>query len=189
MRESRWRFSVSVTTRPPRPEEIDGVHYIFTDRARFEDMVGEGEFLEWAEYGGHLYGTPRRAVEAARAAGCDVALDIELDGATQVAKLFPDAILVWVQPPSFEDLERRLRLRNDTADADIERRLDRARRDLELAPALFAHIIVNDDVERAVQELVEVVDSTAGWSTVEPRVPCRPVHPGAPGRSPTTEEP
>lgn len=170
MSERRWRFSVSVTTRPPRLGEVDGVHYIFTDRARFEEMIANGDFLEWAQYGGHLYGTPRRAVEAALAAGGDVVLDIELDGATQVARLFPEALLVWIQPPTYDELERRLRHRHDTSDEDIERRLSRARSDLEMAPAIFRHVIVNDDVDRAVQELVDIVDAD-GWSTPNARVP------------------
>jgi guanylate kinase len=146
-------FSISATTRDPRPSEIDGVHYHFVTRDRFLQMIDADDLVEWAEYGGHLYGTPTESVRRARQESPVVILDIELEGAKQVRSVFPDADLVWISPPSFEELERRLRTRGDTDEKAIARRLKRARRDMALAPSLFHHVVVNDDVEKAVAAL------------------------------------
>lgn len=150
-------FSVSATTRDPRPSEVDGVHYHFITRGRFLAMIKDDALVEWAEYGGHLYGTPVAAVQAAREAADVVVLDIELEGAKQIRGIFSDATLVWIAPPSFAELERRLRSRGDTDPEAIARRLDRARSDMTLAPSLFDHIVINDRVEAAVDELMEIV--------------------------------
>ncbi len=154
-------FSVSATTRSPRPGEVDGTHYRFVDRGRFEAMIEAGELVEWAEYGGNLYGTPVSSIEAARRASPVVVLDIELEGARQVKNQFPDAVLVWVVPPSFDDLLERLRHRGDTDIDAVERRLERAARDMHLAPSVFDHTIINDDLERAVDEIVALVTASS----------------------------
>lgn len=150
-------FSVSATTRDPRPSEVDGVHYHFINRDRFLRMINEDALVEWAEYGGHLYGTPVAAVQKAREESDVVVLDIELEGAKQIRGIFTDATLVWISPPSFAELERRLRSRGDTDPEAIARRLDRARSDMMLAPSLFDHIVINDQVETAVDELIAIV--------------------------------
>ena len=156
-REIDFGFSVSATTRDPRPSEIDGVHYHFISRDRFLAMIDGGELVEWAEYGDNLYGTPIESVRDARAASDVVVLDIELEGAKQVKAIFPDAVLVWISPPSFSELESRLRARGDTDDVAIARRLDRARRDMALAPSLFHHVVVNDRVPDAVRQLRSII--------------------------------
>ena len=152
-------FSVSATTRDPRPGEIDGVDYHFVDRDEFKAMIEDRAFVEWAEYGGNLYGTPIESIRSARRAGSVVVLDIELDGARQVRALFPDALLFWIRPPSFNELERRLLSRADTSPEAIKRRLDRARTDTELASALFDIELVNDDVDRVARRIHELVSA------------------------------
>ncbi len=161
MERMPYGFSVSATTRSPRPGEVDGTHYRFVDPRRFREMIEGGELVEWAEYGGNLYGTPVSSIEAARASSSVVVLDIELDGARQVKRLFPDAVLVWVAPPSFDELSERLRGRGDTDPEAVERRLERAARDMRLAPAVFDHMVVNDDLERAVDEIVSVLTAAS----------------------------
>lgn len=152
-------FSVSATTREPRPGEQDGVEYHFLDPDQFKQMIERREFVEWATYGGNLYGTPISSIEDARASGEVVILDIELDGARQVRALFPDALLIWVNPPSFFELERRLIERDDTEPTAVRRRLERAREDIALAPALFDEVLVNDDVDRVARQIHELVSS------------------------------
>lgn len=156
-KEIDFGFSVSATTRDPRPSEIDGVHYHFISRDRFLEMIDEGELIEWAEYGDNLYGTPIESIRDARAQSEVVVLDIELEGAKQVKAIFPDAVLVWISPPSFAELENRLRARGDTDDVAIARRLDRARRDMALAPSLFHHVVVNDRISDAVRHLRSII--------------------------------
>lgn len=150
-------LSVSATTRPARPGEQDGVHYHFVDRSRFESMIAAGEFLEWAEYAGQLYGTPRAAVDGPVAAGKVVVLDIEVQGALQVRERVSDALLVFLLPPSLSELERRLRGRATEDDDSIARRLDTARFELAQQHA-FDVRIVNDDLVRCVDEVVEAIE-------------------------------
>lgn len=152
-----FHFSVSMTTRPARPGEEDGVAYHFVDRERFESAVEAEELAEWAEYSGHLYGTPRRAIEKHLAAGEDVVLDIELLGSEQVRAAFPEAILVFIEPPGLEALEARLRGRGDTSDGDVASRLSVARWQMERARRLFDHFVVNDRLERVVNELMGIL--------------------------------
>lgn len=152
-------FSVSATTRPARPGEVDGFHYRFVDRDRFEEMIESGELLEWAVFNRHYYGTPRAAVEAALDEGRDVLLEIDVQGARQVRELMPEAVMVFVAPPSMEALRRRLEARGDTSPADIEAKLDIARGEMEAAPDLFDHIVVNDEVDRAVSEIEELLNA------------------------------
>ena len=150
-------FSVSATTRQPRPGEIDGYHYRFTTRSGFEDMIANGELLEWAEYNNHLYGTPVGPINDANGRGRDVLLDIEIQGARQVREAKPDATLIFIAAPSIDELERRLRLRGDTSDEDIVDRLEIASRQLAEAGEVFDHILVNDRFEDAVGELLTLI--------------------------------
>jgi len=149
--------SVSATTRARRPGETDGVEYFFVDRAEFLRMADTGELLEYAEYAGNLYGTPRAAVEAQLAAGRPALLEIELQGARQVRASFPDAYLVFLAPPSEAELRRRLAGRGTEQDADVALRLERARVEL-AAEAEFDAVVVNDDVSRAAAELVALIE-------------------------------
>lgn len=153
-------FSVSATTRLPRPGEIDGFHYRFITRSDFEDMIAAGELLEWAEYNNHLYGTPVAPIDEANALGRDVLLDIEIQGARQVREAKPDATMIFIAAPSIDELERRLRSRGDTSDRDIEERLEIAASQLAEAGDVFDHILVNDRFEEAVGDLLTLI--TAG---------------------------
>ncbi|MGA7282467.1 MAG: guanylate kinase [Acidimicrobiia bacterium] len=150
-------FSTSVTTRLPRPGERHGIHYSFISRRDFEEMIENGDLLEWATYNNRFYGTPGAPIEAALAAGRDVVLEIEIQGARQIREHHPEAVMFFVQPPSLDELELRLRRRGDTSDEDIEDRLEIARQELEEAPGLFDHVVLNDDLEIAVAEIVRLV--------------------------------
>lgn len=145
-------LSVSATTRAPRAGEEEGHHYFFLDRAAFERQVATGGFLEWAEFAGNLYGTPRGAVQERLEAGRTVLLEIELEGARQVRRSFPAGFQVLLRPPSFEELERRIRGRGTDSEEAIARRLARAREEL-AAEAEFDAVVVNDDLERALVDL------------------------------------
>jgi guanylate kinase len=150
-------LSVSATTRPARPHERDGVDYRFVDRQGFEAMVAGDELLEWAEYADHLYGTPRAAVEAAVADGRTVVLDIEVQGAVQVRERDPEALLIFLAPPSFEELERRLRTRGTEDEEYLARRLAIAREEVARRDR-FDVVVVNDDLDRCVEEVLAVID-------------------------------
>ena len=149
-------FSTSVTTRKPRPNEVDGREYFFVDLDRFKEMVDNDELLEHAEYVANSYGTPRAYVEKQLDAGLNVLLDIEVQGARQVHQRMPDAVKIFIVPPSMEELKRRLEGRGtDTARA-IEARLIRAGQEYAEAD-FYDYIIVNDDVERAAAELSAII--------------------------------
>lgn len=152
---SVW-LSVSVTTRSPRPGETDGVEYHFVSRAEFDRMVAAGELLEHAEYAGNCYGTPRQPVEDRLAAGLPALLEIELQGARQVRTAMPEAQFVFLAPPSWDELVRRLVGRGTEDDETIRARLDAAKVELE-AEKEFDVVIVNDRVERAAKELVALL--------------------------------
>lgn len=154
-------LSVSVTTRPPRPGERDGVDYHFLDVDAFEAMVADGRLLEWAEYAGNRYGTPRRAVEEAVAAGRVVLLEIEVQGALQVMERAPEALTVFVAPPSRDELERRLRERGTEDDETVARRLRTAERELSHRDD-FDHVVVNDDLERCVEQVRALIAEARG---------------------------
>jgi guanylate kinase len=153
-----FHFSVSVTTRRPRQGEYDGVDYYFVSSFEFERLVEMGELLEWAEYSGRSYGTPRGAVVARLQRGDHVLLDIENLGAMQVKRSYPGAVTVFLAPPSRQELERRLRSRGDTDEADIQTRLEVAGWQEQMAREEFDHIVVNDDVDRVVDEIVRIID-------------------------------
>ena len=155
--EHPFMFSVSVTTRSPRPSEVDGIHYRFVSDDEFAGMIERGELLEWAQYGLDLYGTPRTVVIERLEAGHDVLLEIEIQGARQVRAVHPSAVLVFVAPPSMEELERRLRGRGDTDEQSISRRLAIAQSELTEAPEVFDIIVVNDDVDAAVKDILSAL--------------------------------
>lgn len=154
-------FSVSATTRLPRPGEVNGLHYDFVGRRVFQEMIADGLLLEWAEYNNHLYGTPLKPIEDANRVGRDVLLDIEIQGARQVKANRPESIMVFIAPPSMEELERRLRNRGDTSDEDIEERLQIAAAQMEVADEVFDHVVVNDDLDKAADELASLITGTA----------------------------
>ncbi|MCO5985615.1 guanylate kinase [Actinoallomurus spadix] len=149
-------LSVSVTTRAPRPGEVHGVHYFFVDGAEFDRLVGEGELLEWAEFAGNRYGTPRRAVQEHLEAGVPVLLEIDLQGARQVHAAMPEALFVFLAPPSWDELVRRLVGRGTEPPEVIERRLDAARTEL-AAEKEFDVTLVNTSVQDVCAELVALL--------------------------------
>lgn len=155
-RDDHVALSVSHTTRAPRPGERDGVHYHFVSEKEFRRRVEEGVFLEWAEYGGNLYGTAARELDEALARGTDVLLEIDIEGAAQVRERRHDARLVFLLPPSREELESRLRGRGTDSPDVVERRLTIAGREIE-AVRWFDYAVVNDDLARAIGDVREIL--------------------------------
>ena len=149
-------FSTSVTTRSPRPGEVDGKDYFFIDPQRFQEMVAQDELLEHAEYVAHCYGTPRAFVEQKLDAGLNVILDIEVQGARQVREKKPDAVLIFIVPPSLDELRRRLVNRGTDALEVIEARLQRAAEELKEVD-LYDYLIINDDLETAAGEFTSIL--------------------------------
>ncbi|MBD2502584.1 guanylate kinase [Anabaena azotica] len=145
-------YSVSATTRAPRPGEVDGTNYYFISRSKFEQLLAQGEFLESAEFAGNYYGTPREAVLSQVQSGKLVVLEIELEGARQVRASFPQALSIFILPPSFEELERRIRGRGQDSEEAIARRLQRAKQEIAAADE-FDIQIVNDDFETALNAI------------------------------------
>jgi guanylate kinase len=150
--------SVSVTTREPRPGEVDGVDYFFVSDAAFDRLIEDGALLEWAEIVGHRSGTPAAFVEETRAAGRDVILEIDVKGATQIRSQVPEAVEIFLVPPSFEELERRLRGRGTEDEPRIARRLDTARWELQ-QEGWFDARVVNDDLDRAADEVAAIIEA------------------------------
>jgi guanylate kinase len=150
-------LTVSATTRPPRPGEVDGVSYFFMDDAEFSRRVSQGEFLEWANVHGHRYGTLLSEVRRNLAEGRSLILEIDVQGGLNVRRIHPDAVLVFIEPPSMEELEHRLRGRGTEDEASIECRLENARREMEMGESYDVRI-VNDDLEHAAQELERTID-------------------------------
>ena len=150
-------FAVSCTTRPPRAAESPGKCYDFISEAEFERRIAQGEFLEYARvFGRHWYGTPRKWVDEAQRSGMDLVLEIDVQGARQVKQSLPDAVAVFIVPPSRQDVEKRLRARGQDSDQAIVRRLDRARQEMDCWGD-YDFLVVNDDLERASDELRSVV--------------------------------
>lgn len=151
-------FSTSVTTRSPRPGEVDGREYFFIDFKRFHEMVKNDELLEHAEYVTNCYGTPRAYVEQRLNEGLNVVLDIEILGARQVKKKMPGAVLIFIAPPSLVELERRLRGRGTDTEEAILGRLTRARQEYREAN-FYDYLIINDDVEKAAKQLSAIIEA------------------------------
>jgi len=145
-------FSVSATTRPPRPGEIDGVHYHFMDVDTFRDWIAKDKFLEYAEYVGNFYGTPKEFVDSAINRGQDVILDIEIQGSIQVCGKRPDTVRIFIAPPSWAELERRLTERGTDSPEKVQKRLLRAKVEFQTAHT-YDYFVINDTVEQAVEEL------------------------------------
>ncbi len=154
-RNDAMRLSVSHTTRKPRKGEVDGIHYHFTPPDAFDALVTADGFAEWAEYVGQRYGTARRTIDAARQGGHDLLFDIEVQGAGQLKASEPDAVSVFLLPPSWAELAERLRQRGTDDEDAIARRLARGRDEL-TAAANFDHLVVNDDLGRAIDEVESI---------------------------------
>ena len=150
-------LSISNTTRQPRAREDEGRHYHFIDRGKFDELIQRGGFLEWADIFGERYGTPRDPVARALAEGRDVLVEIDVQGARQVKAAEPDAFMVFITPPSLQELERRLRTRGSETDQQVRRRLAKAADELAAEPE-FDVTVVNDDLETAARGVVEIVD-------------------------------
>lgn len=152
--------SVSMTTRAPRPGEVEGCHYFFTTAAEFDRLIDTGGLLEWAEVHGNRYGTPRAAVEGKIAERRQVILEIDPQGAFQIRDVMPESILVFIMPPSKDELRRRLSGRGSETDEQVEVRMRTADRELALV-GKYDHVVINDDVSRATEELVRIIDKYA----------------------------
>lgn len=152
--------SVSATTRTPRPREVEGVHYLFVTDDAFDRLVATGGLLEWAEVHGNRYGTPRAEVERRIAAGDQVVLEIDPQGAFQIRDVLPDSVLVFIVPPSMDELVRRLKSRGSETDEQVAVRMRTAEREMELV-GTYDHVVINDDVSRATRELIGIIASYA----------------------------
>ena len=158
-KRSDLRFSVSATTRAPRPSEQDGIHYYFITKERFEQMIDAGEFLEYDAHAANYYGTPRsQALE--KMENGHVLLDIEPKGAQQVKANMPEATLIFIMPPSVEELERRLRGRGDTSEEQIVLRMERAIWEMDQR-VWYDHVLINDDAERCAEEILKIIADEA----------------------------
>ncbi len=151
-------LSISATTRPPRPGEVEGVHYFFLSPEEFSRLIDEDGLLEWAEVHGNRYGTPKEVVEARLSEGRHVVLEIDPQGAQQVKRVMPEAVLIFVQAPSLGELKRRLTSRGSETSEQIEGRMRTAMREMELA-GTYDFVVTNDDVTRATDELARIIDS------------------------------
>lgn len=156
-RNSNLYLSISATTRQPRTGEINGKDYYFVTRNEFEKMINNQELLEWAKYAGNYYGTPRLPVEAKINEGKTVILEIEVLGALQAKKAFSDALLLFILPPSLEELETRLRGRNTDSEESILKRLHKAKEEIE-SSSKFDYQVVNDDLELAFKRIEKIID-------------------------------
>ncbi len=153
------KFSVSATTRAPRPGEVDGVHYVFVSEEKFKDLIDNNEMLEYDFHNQTYYGTPRKQLEDLMETK-NAVLDVEPTGAFNVKKARPDATLIFIMPPSMEELERRLRGRGDTSAEQIELRLNRARWEMEQRTK-YDHVVVNEDVDACAQEILDIMAAKA----------------------------
>ncbi len=151
-----FSLSISATTRAPREYEQDGVHYFFRTREEFERMIENQELLEWAEFCGNCYGTPRSYVTNQMQKGQNVILEIEVQGALQVKKLYPDGILIFLVPPNLEELGRRLTKRGTEDKETINRRIHRALEEMEYVPQ-YDYVVINDTIEQATEDILTIV--------------------------------
>lgn len=156
MKLQELHFSVSATTRQPRPGEIDGTDYYFVTQERFREMINDGELLEYATYVGNSYGTPKRPIQEQLAQGRNILLDVEVQGAMQVRQTMPEAILVFLAPPDLETLRQRLEGRDTDSQEKIEARLLRAEEEL-LYASQYDYIVINEDADEAAVELSAII--------------------------------
>ena len=155
-RDKNIRLSVSNTTRPPRDGEIDGVHYNFVTKEQFESLIQKDGYLEYAEYCGNYYGTPKQQVEDLLNQGYDVFLEIEVRGGLQIMDKYPDVLSIFILPPSMDTLEKRLRDRNTEDEETILERLGPAKREIGCKDK-YKYVVVNDNLEDAVDEILEIL--------------------------------
>ena len=156
IRQYPYFLSTSATTRKPREGEVDGREYFFHTKEEFEQMIAEGELIEWAEYVGNYYGTPKKAVEQQLAEGKDVLLEIEMQGGMLVKEQFPEAVLIFITPPSYAELKSRLQGRGTESMEDIERRLARAGEEAAYMKS-YDYIVVNDNLSEAVNRVNNII--------------------------------
>ena len=149
-------YSVSATTRKPRAGEVEGESYYFVSRDRFNEMIENDELLEYAQYIGEYYGTPKKRIDECVNSGRDILLEIEVQGARQIMKLVPDALTIFIIPPGMEELERRLRGRGTDCEEKLAARLERARQELE-EKNHYSHIVVNDNITEAAEEILKII--------------------------------
>ena len=149
-------YSISMTTRKPRPGERDGVDYFFVEETEFEEKIKEGKLLEWAKFVGNYYGTPKDYVEQLLAQGKNVVLEIEVQGALQVMEKCPDATTIFIVPPSFEELERRIRGRRTEDEAIVQERLAKARKEIATKDE-YKYVVENDDVMLAKEQIATII--------------------------------
>lgn len=156
-RDKNIRLSVSNTTRPPREGEIDGVHYNFVSKEQFESLIPKDGYLEYAEYCGNYYGTPKQQVEDLLNQGYDVFLEIEVCGGLQIMKKYPNVLSIFLLPPSMDTLEKRLRERNTEKEDTILKRLEQAKREIGCKDK-YKYVIVNGELEKAVDEILDILN-------------------------------
>ncbi|MEE3488611.1 MAG: guanylate kinase [Bulleidia sp.] len=153
--ELKLSYSVSMTTRAPRPGEVDGVNYYFVNREQFEKAIQEGDLLEWTEFVGNYYGTPLSGVEKLRNEGRNVLLEIEVNGCRQVKEKCPDALTIFIVPPSMKELEKRIRGRSTEPEEIVQQRLAKASKEMEMTGS-YRYVVCNDDVELAA-DIIKVI--------------------------------
>ncbi len=155
-KKENFSLSISATTRAPRPYEENGVHYFFRTKEEFEEMIAHQELLEWAEFCGNCYGTPRAYVTEQLQKGQNVILEIEVQGALQIKKLYPEGVLIFLVPPNLEELGRRLTNRGTEDEETINRRIHRAIEEMELVQK-YDYVVINDTVEQATEDILDIV--------------------------------
>ena len=155
-RNPQFTLSISCTTRQMRPGEVDGVNYFFLSKEEFKECIDGDKFLEWAEFAGNFYGTKQKYIMQCLEDGKNLILEIDTQGAMQVKKKMPESVLIFIAPPSFEVLEKRLRGRHTEDEATIQRRLDAVKKELERAES-FDYQIINDDIENAIESLEYII--------------------------------
>lgn len=153
-----FRYSVSFTTRSPRKNEIEGVDYYFISREEFQKMIERGEFVEWTQVHRHMYGTSVKLIEEAFKTEKEVVLEVDVKGGTEIKKRYPQSILIFLLPPSWKELEERLRNRMSESDKEIKDRLMRAKKEVKYAPR-YDYLIVNDDINKALEKLLAIIEA------------------------------
>lgn len=155
-RNPQFTLSISCTTRQMRPGEVDGVNYFFISKDEFKNCIDNNKFLEWAEFAGNFYGTKQKYINQCLEEGKNLILEIDTQGAMQVKEKMPEAVLIFIAPPSFKDLEKRLRGRHTEDEETIQKRLEAVKKEFERAEN-FDYKVINDDVEKAIQNLEEII--------------------------------
>lgn len=157
-KESNIKFSVSATTREPRTGEVDGVNYFFKTNEEFEAMIKNDELVEWVRYCDNYYGTPRKYIEDTVKSGYDCLLEIEVEGALNIKKMYPDCVSIFILPPSFEELRRRIEGRGTEKPEVIEKRMEKALKEMNYVDR-YDYVVVNDDIEKAVDSICYILAS------------------------------